>query len=84
MERILEGRDTERIGNAEAGRNLPDERHCVADVVAPLRCGIGEQLLIEPQRLPVGPPNNRNLPTRERFARIPLALAVVDHAAGGE
>ena len=39
---------------------------------------------VVPQRLAVGAPQQRDLPARERFARIPLALPVVNEAAGRE
>ncbi len=39
---------------------------------------IGEQRRVLPHRLPVGPPVDPNLPARQRFSRIPLALPALD------
>ncbi len=45
--------------------------------------GVGEQRLVVPHRVPVGPPVERNLPARQRFSRIPLALSALDQPVGG-
>ena len=39
---------------------------------------VGQQRVVGPQRPPVGAPVQRNLPARQRFSRIPPALAALD------
>ena len=46
--------------------------------------GRGEALRIAPHRHAVGAPQAGERPARQRLARIPLALPVVQHAPGGE
>ncbi len=43
---------------------------------------VGEQRGVLPERLAVGPPGELDLPSRERLAGVPLALAVVHDPAG--
>ena len=43
---------------------------------------VGEQRVVGPQRLAVGAPVQPDLPARQRFSRIPLALAALHEAAG--
>ena len=45
---------------------------------------IGEQVLMSPQRFAVVSPHDAELPAGERFARVPLALTMLDQSAGGE
>ena len=44
----------------------------------------GDQVGVDPDRFTVAPPVERKGPARQRLARIPLALTVVQEAAGGE
>ncbi len=44
----------------------------------------GDELFVGPDGAPVGAPIEREGPARQGFARIPLALAVVEHAVGRE
>ena len=44
----------------------------------------GDEIGVPPQRPPVAPPVQAERPPRHRLARIPLALAVEEHAARGE
>ena len=43
---------------------------------------IGEQVITSPQRFAVVTPHDAELPAGERFARVPLALPVLDQPAG--
>ena len=49
------------------------------DVGSAARTGVGKQRLIPPYCLTVVAPQARQRPARQRFARIPLALSVVQH-----
>ena len=44
--------------------------------------GVGQQCVVGPQRLAVGAPEQTDLPPRQRFTRIPLALAALDQPVG--
>ncbi len=41
---------------------------------------VGEQCVVAPQRLAIGSPEQSDLPARQRFSRIPLALVAMDQA----
>ncbi len=47
-----------------------------------LRVGVGQEGAVPPQRLAVGAPGQPDVPAGEGLARVPLALAVLDDAAG--
>ena len=86
-ERILEaglelfGREVE-IGGDRLGQGFGLGRGLGVRALRAER--VGEQGRIGPQRLAVGPPDQRDLPARQRLAGIPLALAALHQAAVGE
>ena len=45
---------------------------------------IGQQGAVAPQALAVGAPQQGDLPARQRLARVPLSLPVVEETAGRE
>ena len=49
-----------------------------------VQCLRGDALRVAPDRLAVAPPVQRERPARQRFARIPFALPIMQEAAGGE
>src|SRR5438445_680934 len=65
-------------GNAPRGRRAVRERR-----LAGLR-RIGQQRIVVPQALAVGAPENPERPARQRFARIPLALTLMQQPARRE
>ena len=86
-QRILEGRadlgggEPQRAGDRSqqgAGRVVGDR--CGGDRL--LGPGVGEQCVLCPQWLAVGAPEQTDLPPRQRFTRIPLALAALDQPVG--
>ena len=56
----------------------------VSSVAAVSSLFLGDQLLVAPDRLAVAAPVEREGPARQGFAGIPLALAVMQEAAGRE
>ena len=86
-QRILEGRAD--LGGGEPQRIGDRGQQRVGRVVGG-RCGgdrllgpgVGQQCVVGPQRLAVGAPEQTDLPPRQRFTRIPLALAALDQPVG--
>ena len=81
---ILMGRqDASRI-DAQPLAERFGERLGRVDRVASVVVQSRQQVLVAPQWLPVGSPVAAERPARQRFARIPLALPVMQHAARSE
>ena len=81
---VLEGRLDVGVFEAEAVR---DGVHQAPRVLDPRRLGARlarDERGVPPDRQPVLAPVEREGPARQAFAGIPLALAVVQEAAGGE
>ena len=74
-------------GRAARPRRCASAAHEALGVLGPVALRlrlVGEQCSVVPDRLAVGAPEARQRPARQRLARIPLALAVVQHAARRE
>ena len=86
-QRILEAGLELLGGQVEVGGDRPGQGLGLGDrlgIGARRTVRVGEQFLIGPQWLAVGPPDQRDLPARQRLAGIPLALAALHQAAAGE
>jgi hypothetical protein len=84
VEHVLEtGLDVVRAHTQAGGETA---REGAGDLVVGLaaRAGIGEQRSVLPYRGAVASPQARQRPARQRLAGVPLALAVMQHPAGGE
>ena len=82
--RILVGR-RDIVGlDAELGGDRAEQRLGFCAVRAGLFILRGDALRVPPDRLSVAPPVERKRPARQRLARVPFALPIVQEAAGGE
>ena len=68
--------EPQALGHADQELARLDVGHVIVEVLA------GEQLGVGPHRLPVLAPVEVERPARQLFTRVPLALAVVQQAAG--
>ena len=85
VDRVLVGGDDTRSGRARSVRRRRRRSARASSTVAgPGLDGSASRSRSSPQRLAVAAPDDADLPARQRFARVPLALAVLDQAAGGE
>ena len=84
MQRVLVARLQVHRGQAETLGQFLRERLRLAHAVAVVLRGVCEQRCVVPDRPAVGPPENAEQPARQRLARVPLALSVVEHAAAPE
>ena len=82
VDRVLEGLNTAVERHAEKTRHSGGKCTYRIEIARPWHRRIGEQGTIPPQRQTIGPPEDRDLPSRERFAGVPLPLAVVKHSTG--
>ncbi len=84
IDRILVCGDDPVLIEPEPRRDGVCEPPCVLAVGTARLQRRGEQIATLPQGLAVGAPHDAELPPRERFARIPLALTVLDQSTVGE
>src|SRR5215467_6351905 len=79
--RVFEGGLHEVGAETEAGRDrLRESLRIIGERAMAARLGRNERVVV-PNRLAVAPPIERERPSRQRLARIPFALAVVQEAA---
>ena len=76
--------DDRLLGQTEPLRQLRHQRACRFELGIAARLRIGEERLVLPQRLAVATPMNANCPPRQRLARIPLSLPVMQQRSGRE
>ena len=84
VERVLVARNDELVGEPEAQRQRFDEARRGRQALPLVGIFTGEQGRIAPHRNAVGAPEARQRPARQRLARIPFPLAVVQCGAGCE
>ena len=81
---VLVARDRAARLDAEPRRQCLDEPSRRLGLVAEVLRFVGDQRLVVPDRLAVRTPPAAERPARQRLARIPLALPVVEEAARRE
>ncbi len=84
VDRVLVGVDDDVAGDAEGVGETVGEAAGIDRLTVAGDPRVGQPGAVGPQRLAVPPPADGDLPSGERFARIPLALAVLNEPAGGE
>ena len=84
VDRVLVRGDDERGIDAESGGDAIGDEACIVDGRRSRFRRIGEQVVTPPQRFAVVTPHDAELPAGEWFARVPLALPVLDQPAGRE
>ncbi len=84
VENVLVRRHGASRVHAEMGRQGLDKLFRFLRPVAVIFKLVGEQRAVLPQRLPVVTPETGQRPARQRLARIPFSLAVLQHRAAGE
>ena len=82
---VFVGRSHLGDGQAEAGCQFRDQavRSVIGGGLLAADPRVGQQRLVAPQRLPIPTPVEPNLPARQRFSGIPLALAALHQALRG-
>ena len=84
LRHVLPRRQHRRLGQPESTGERAQEAVGVLVRGAPGFGGVREARRIAPQRLAVVAPEDAECPARQRLARVPLALPVVQQRAGGE